>query len=269
MEKVSVIIPTYNREKVIERSIRSVLNQTYKNIELIVVDDGSKDNTEKIVKSINDERIIYYKQENGGASKARNAGVLLATADYIAFHDSDDAWREDKLEKQMAYMKEHPEYGMVYCDYLMHKMDGKKYIVPAKVNIIGELEGDMFLTLLINNTIGTPTMLIKKELFLEVGGFDVSLSCLEDWDFAIRFSEFYYIGYVGEILMDVYQQQGSISTNIAGYFESRCLMIAKYKDVLWKNGIFDLVVGDLFKLAESQNCLSEVKELITVIMGQN
>ncbi len=268
MEKVSVIIPTYNREKVIERSVRSVLNQTYSNIEVIVVDDGSKDNTEEIVKSINDDRIIYYKQENGGASKARNTGVKLATSEYIAFHDSDDSWREDKLEKQMNYLMENPQYSMVYCDYLMHKIDGRTYAVPGDVNVIGVVEGDMFLTILVNNTIGTPTMVLKKELFDELGGFDESLHCLEDWDFALRFSEFYYIGYIHESLIDVYQQPGSVSTNGRAYFDTRCRMIAKYKDVLWKNELFDFVVGELFKLAESHNYLEQVKLLLSQMIGQ-
>lgn len=268
MEKVSVIIPTYNRERLIERSIRSVLNQSYTNIEVIVVDDGSKDNTEKVVKSINDERIIYYKQKNGGAAKARNTGVRLATADYIAFHDSDDVWREDKLEKQMNFLMENPQYGMVYCNYEINKIDGLVFVVPRNLNVIGELDGDMFLTLLVNNTIGTPTMLLKKELFEELGGFDETLHCLEDWDFALKFSEYYYIGFLDEVLIDVYQQAGSVSTNGEGYFETRCRMIAKYKDVLWKNGLFDFVVGELFKLADKHNYLENVKVLLAEKMGQ-
>ena len=165
MEKVSVIIPSYNRANLIERSVRSVLNQTYKNIEVIVIDDGSKDNTEEIVKAINDERLRYYKQENGGAAKARNNGVSLATGEYIAFHDSDDVWREDKLMKQMSFLKENPIYGMVYCNFMFHKMDGSSNIIPRDINVIGELDGDIFFTLLINNTVGAPTMLMKKELF--------------------------------------------------------------------------------------------------------
>lgn len=262
MEKISVIIPSYNRANLIERSVRSVLNQTYKNIEVIVVDDGSKDNTEEIVKSINDERLRYYKQENGGAAKARNNGVSLATGEYIAFHDSDDVWREDKLMKQMSFLKENPIYGMVYCNFMFHKMDGSSNIIPRDINVIGELDGDIFFTLLINNTVGAPTMLMKKELFEELGGFDTSLRCLEDWDFAIRFSENYYIGYVDEVLMDAYQQSDGVSSNGKDYFEIRCNTIVKYKNILWKNGLFDLVVGDIFTLAEKYNYLEQVKKLL-------
>lgn len=265
MEKVSVIIPTYNRANLIEKSVRSVLNQTYKNIELIIVDDGSSDNTEEIIKSINDTRIIYHKQENGGQSKARNNGVLLSTADYIAFHDSDDVWRENKLERQMSYIKENPQYGMVYCSFLKHMPHDEAITIPNS-NLIGETEGDMFLTLLVNNKISTQTMLLKKDLFLESGGFDLSLRCLEDWEFALRFSESYHIGYVDEILVDVYQQPGSVSVNLTKYFETRCMMIANHKDILQKNDLLDYVVIKLFDTAKSLNCQNEVMMLLSQLM---
>lgn len=100
--KISVIIPTYNREKLIERSIKSVLNQTYKNIEVIVVDDCSNDNTKSIVNSIKDDRLIYIKlSKNKGACYARNKGIEAASGKYIAFNDSDDVFYKNKLEKQL------------------------------------------------------------------------------------------------------------------------------------------------------------------------
>ena len=112
--QIDIIIPTYNREKTIERAVRSVLGQTYDNIKVIIVDDGSTDGTEQIINSIEDSRIRYYKlKKNGGAGYARNEGVNLASAEFIAFHDSDDAWRPDKLEKQMAYWNNHPEFSMI------------------------------------------------------------------------------------------------------------------------------------------------------------
>lgn len=268
MEKVSVIIPTYNRENLIERSIRSVLNQTYKNLEVIVVDDGSTDHTREIVESIKDQRIIYHKQENGGAAKARNTGVSLATADYIAFHDSDDVWREDKLIKQMSFLKQNPEYGMVYSNFFFHRLDGSGYSIPKDVKPIGELSGDIFFTVLINNTVGAPTMVMKKELFEEIGGFDTTLKCLEDWDFTIRFAENYYVGYLDEDLMDAYQQIDGVSANGKEYFSIRCDMICRYKDILWKNGLFDLAIGDLFQLANRHNCLEMVKQLMADKMGK-
>lgn len=100
-ELISVVIPTYNRGFIIENSIRSVLNQTYKNIEVIIVDDGSTDNTEEVIKSINDKKIRYFKLKvNRGACYARNYGVSKAKGKYIAFQDSDDIFLPGKLEKQ-------------------------------------------------------------------------------------------------------------------------------------------------------------------------
>ena len=103
---VSVIIPTYNREKTILRAINSVLDQTYKEIELIIVDDGSIDNTRKIVESLNCQKIKYIYQKNGGAAKARNTGIIAASGEYISFQDSDDYWYPEKLEKQLAELED-------------------------------------------------------------------------------------------------------------------------------------------------------------------
>ena len=101
-EKITVIIPTYNRANIISKSIESVLNQTYNNIELIIVDDGSTDNTEEVIASIKDDRIKYYKlKKNSGTAIARNYGIEKSTCKYIAFQDSDDIFRNNKLELQI------------------------------------------------------------------------------------------------------------------------------------------------------------------------
>ena len=109
---VSVIIPTYNRAHLIKRSAESVLNQTYTNLELIIVDDGSTDDTEEVVKTLNDNRVTYIKQPNQGACAARNNGIDHAKGEFIAFQDSDDVWHEDKLEKQIKCLK---ETGADFC----------------------------------------------------------------------------------------------------------------------------------------------------------
>ena len=113
--KVSVIIPTYNREGILGRSIESVLNQTYTEFELIIVDDGSTDNTRQLVENIHDDRIsYYYVKNNSGAAAARNYGIERAEGEYIAFQDSDDYWHSDKLEKQMKVMESNPDIGFVF-----------------------------------------------------------------------------------------------------------------------------------------------------------
>lgn len=106
-EKVSVVIPVYNAEKFIKATVDSVLKQTYENIEIILCENGSKDNTVDIIKSIDDPKVkVLYLGENKGAAEARNAGVMEATGDYVAYIDADDLWVPQKLEKQIAFMKE-------------------------------------------------------------------------------------------------------------------------------------------------------------------
>lgn len=265
MQKISVIIPTYNRSNTIERAIRSVLEQTYSNLEVIVVDDGSTDNTEEVVKAIHDDRIRYYKKENDGAGAARNEGVKYATAEVIAFHDSDDSWRENKLEKQMRYWEEHPEFSMVYCGYELHREDEDSIKVPYDT-VHGKLEGEIFFDLLIRNYIGAPTMLMRKSHFISVGGFDGSLRSLEDWEFVLRFSKQYQIGFVDEILVDAFQLAGSVSANFARYYEVRSKLIADYKEELIQSGLFNEVVGNLFASAEKSGVLEQVKRLLMMYL---
>ena len=131
MEKVSIIIPTYNRADVLSLSVQSVLQQTYADFELLIVDDGSSDNTDIVVESWHDDRIRYLKlPENKGVAAARNEGIRQAKYDYIAFQDSDDCWMPDKLEKQMDFFMQNPEADLLYCPYECQKADGTVIFVP-------------------------------------------------------------------------------------------------------------------------------------------
>ena len=261
MKKVSVIIPTYNRADKIERAIKSVLDQTFEDFDVIVVDDCSSDNTEAVVKTITDERVKYHRlDKNQGAAGARNSGVAISESEYIAFHDSDDEWLPDKLKKQFEYMQEHPQVGMVY---------GKMHIVQSDLegdfpndSIEGKLEGEIYTDLLKRNTIGTPTMFLKRDEFEKVGGFDTNLRCLEDWDFAIRFSKENKIGYINEPLMIVYSEPGGVSSNIGAYYETRCKIISENRDTMQKMGIFDDIVLDLFNRAQASGVLNQVQAML-------
>ena len=258
---VSIILPTYNRGKIINKSILSVLEQSYINWELIVVDDGSVDDTEKIINNFEDSRIKYFKtKSNNGVSKARNIGIKMAKYNYIAFQDSDDQWKKDKLQKQVDYLESHPEYGMVYSKFKRYYQNGVKCVVPDKQ--IGEREGDLFGTLLINNVVGTPTIMVRKTVLDEVGYFDENITALEDWELVLRISEKSRIGYIPEILVDAYQTTGSISYDGTGYYETRCKMLAKYNGIMQKSGLFDIVVNNLFLEAQEQNVLDPVKQLL-------
>ena len=244
--------------------LESVMQQSYKNLEIIVINDGTMDKSAIIAKEYAciDDRIKVYDFDNGGVSVARNRDVSLASGNYIAFLDSDDVWRENKLEKQMAYMNKFPYFGMIYCPFLNHYLDGHELVVPNHQT--GEREGWIKSTLLINNVIGTPTMLIKKDVFKENGGFDISLRALEDWDFALRVSWNTQIGFLPEILVDAYQTSGSISYDGGGYYEARCKMIALNLDYLQEIGMFDMLVMDLFKDAEQRGILEPVRNILMI-----
>lgn len=266
MRNVSIIIPTYNREKTIEKSIRSVLAQTYTHFELIIIDDGSSDNTKQVVSAIDDERIVYYKQENAGASAARNKGVTLARYDLIAFHDSDDMWRPEKLEVQMKYLENHPDCDVIYCGFQYHKQNGDSMKAPV-FDDVSLLSGRIFDTLIVKNMVGTPTMLMKKACFEDVGGFDTSILCLEDWELSLRLSEKYVFGFVNESLMDTYENEGSVSTRTAVMFETKCKMIVKYKQYLVEKGLFDKVVMDMFNFAQSLGILDQIKKMFMLYLS--
>lgn len=155
---VSVIIPSYNRAGSIRAAVESVLKQSYADLELIVVDDGSTDDTEAVLKGIDDDRLRYIYQENAGACVARNTGIAAARGEYIAFHDSDDIWHPTKLEKQMAAFE---TYGadLVFCKMQRIMPDGSVQIFADRFeNGIVDPVRTLF-------QIGTQTIIAKREVF--------------------------------------------------------------------------------------------------------
>lgn len=262
---ISVIIPTYNRENTILRSINSVLNQSYGDFELLIMDDGSTDNTRELIEQLQDPRIRYvYLGANGGASNARNKGAEYAKGEWIAFQDSDDAWKLDKLQLQTDYASTHPEYSMIYCSYVAHLSDQDIYFPSEPLPPI--MEGDMFSSLLTRNVIGAPTMLIKRAAFLQSGGFDTAYRSLEDWEFVLRFSKQYLIGYVPKYLMDVYVLDRGISSHVGAYYDARCRMVAEYRDDLIQLDLLDSVVMDIFTRAGNSGVQKQVQEIMMLYL---
>ena len=199
---ISVIIPTYNRAHLIKRSVDSVLNQTYKNLELIIVDDGSTDNTKEIIDSINDNRIVYVKQENQGASAARNTGIDLAKGRYISFQDSDDVWLLDKLEVQIQRLKENNADVVFGKKFVFGNL--RRRIEPKQPKEGFLKKSDLPLTL------GTATLFGKREIFLE-NKFDTTIRCLVDFELALRINKKYSVYCIDRPLINNYIQQDSIS----------------------------------------------------------
>lgn len=266
-EKVSIIIPTYNRAYCIERSIRSVLEQTYQEFELLIVDDGSSDNTQDVVNSIGDERIRYIPMpENKGAAAARNEGIRQAAYEYIAFQDSDDVWRPDKLEKQMRALRENPHAGLVYCEFEARKTDSNAFIVPDKSMPLSDKQGDIYDKLLCRNTISTQTVVARRECLLRMGLFCENLTCIEDWEFFLRIARDYEIVFVEEPLVIVHVKDGGVSSNVGGYFEARCYMIAQHREALLKSGQFNNVVEEILLRAKEQGVLESVSKILQLYL---
>jgi len=181
MPKVSVIIPTYNRAKLLPRAVNSVLNQTFKDFELIIVDDASTDNTEEVVRRYKDHRIKYIRHKtNKGISISTNEGINKSKGQYIAFQDSDDEWLPEKLKKQMEIITCESNIGVVYTGYIRISPTKKDYL-PSKEVI--RKNGNLHHDLLRENFIAKPTTLIPKKVLDEVGLFDENISQLVDWEF--------------------------------------------------------------------------------------
>lgn len=231
---VSVIIPTYNRAHLITRAIRSVLNQTYHDFELIVVDDGSTDNTEEIVNGFNDPRIKYIRHDkNKRVAAARNTGIKAARGSYIAFQDSDDEWLPTKLEKQLqAFKNASPEVGVVYSG--IWRIEGNKRKHIGYHDKKGK-EEDLCHNLLKKSFIYVQSAIIKKECFAKAGMFDEDMSVAEDWEFWIRISKYYHFKYVKGTLTRVYFTPDSLSSHVDKYAQAYQTILIKHEDEFKKD----------------------------------
>ena len=195
---ISVVIPTYNRYEFLKRALISVYAQTYKPKEVIVVDDGSTDNTLHIKKDF--PKIIYIYQENNGVSSARNRGIKTSTCSYITFLDSDDEWLEDKLALHVEYHKLNPNILMTYTDETWIR-DGFKVKIPKKFK---KLSKDIFKENLEYCNIAPSSVCLHVELLDDVGLFDEALEVCEDYDLWLRILVKFEVGLIDEKLIKKY-----------------------------------------------------------------
>lgn len=189
-ELISVIIPTFNSARFLSKAIKSALEQSYQNIEILVVDDGSTDETERIVKKWQkkDKRIRYLKhKKQKGLSAARNTGIGASKGKFIAFLDADDIWMEDKLEKQIKKIKKGAD--LVYSDAILIDEEGKKKkkTLWEEIKVMPRAGKDCLKFLFQKNFIvPASSLILKKEIFKKIGGFDERLRSVEDYDFCLR-----------------------------------------------------------------------------------
>ncbi len=230
---VSVILPTYNRANTISRAVDSVLNQTYSNLELIVIDDGSTDNTGDIIAAIDDERVkCIRKSKSEGAGAARNTGIKHSQGKLVAFQDSDDEWLPDKLSIQVeALQAANPKVAMVYSPMIrVYEETKKECFFPSP--IFGPETQDFYRKALALEVmgIGIQSCLIRKSALQHVGGFDEKLPKWIDLELFIRLAKEYQFQYIDQPLVRYFFSEVSISTNIAAQIKASKYILEKYKD---------------------------------------
>ena len=227
---VSVIIPVYNGAEFIGDAIASATTQTYRNLEIIVVDDGSRDSSLEIAKRLaaSDNRIRVIAQTNGGVAKARNAAITAALGDFIAPLDADDLWLPTKIERQMTRMSaDGDECGFVYSWWATIDPAGKVLDRSPRWTVAG----NRFDTLLLINFTGNASApLFRKRCLIEAGGYNPKLAAAssggcEDYEVVLRVAARYRIGVVPEILMGYRRSPGSMSTNCDSMWRSRQMVI--------------------------------------------
>ena len=207
---ISVVIPSYNRREFLKRSIDSAINQTKKPLEIIVVDDGSTDGTETMIKSDYDF-VKFIKQKNKGVSAARNIGIKVSIGEWICFLDSDDEWKKDKLEKQINAMKSNPGYKFFHSNETWIK-NGLRINQKKKHKKYG---GDIFDKCLDMCRISPSSVMVDKTVFDEVGNFNENLVVCEDYELWLRICDKYRVFFIDEPLIIKYGgHQGQLSYSI-------------------------------------------------------
>lgn len=223
---VSVIVPVYNRDVYISATINSILDQSYSNIEIIVINDGSSDNSLSILKQLaksHPDKINIINQSNQGQTKARNNGIKQAKGEFIAFLDSDDLWLKDKLSKQLPLFKEN--IGLVFSG--IYNIDEHDQIISTEL-CNENIRGNIYSKLLIKNRMTGGTVVLKHSVLLDIGLFDETLSAAENWDLWLRVTQKYLADHVNEALLKYRVHPGNMS-------KDSTLMLSVTKNILNKH----------------------------------
>lgn len=274
MYKVSVVIPTYKRPHWLSRAIESVLNQTYQNIEVVVVDDNDEDSlyraetVDLMSKYLSDSRVIYIKNNNNqGGAFSRNIGVNSSNGNYITFLDDDDYYEITKIEKQSHFYeeksKQHPKLGFVYCQmsvFVNKKLTRKteNFFDGHKIPYLKNLEGCIA---------GTPTIFMKKELFNEVGGFK-NLKSGQDWNLVQEILSLGYEVYsMRDSLINVYEHDLQRISNSAGKLDSLKNEIYNLKkqylnvDFISNNESNKILFSHYYQLASAAKFVNKIQSI--------
>ncbi len=229
--KITAVIPTYNREKLLPKAINSVLKQSIRVDELIIIDDGSNDDTLKILKKYKDIRVI--KTKNLGVSHARNTGIKSAKNSWIAFLDSDDIWMKDKIEKQIKFHKRNP--AILFSHTQERWIRGDKEIKYPKS--LKKPQGECFLENSSTCKIAASSVLVHKSIFEDVGYFDENLRVCEDYDMWLKISYKYKIGLIEENLITKYAGHPQLSSSIFAIDRYHIFSLMNFLDTEFRDEI--------------------------------
>ena len=225
---VSVITPTFNRADFVGECIESVLGQTYPNLEHLLVDDGSTDNTQEIVERyLPDQRLRFARQANSGQATARNMGLGMARGEYICFLDSDNVWKLDKIERQLKLMQQHPAVDVIYGNQEVIDEDGNILPMPEHKRM-KRYSGRITDKLLLDNFVSFNTAMIRRRCFDKVKGFDQSVRAGDDYDLWLRFSAHFEFLHVPEIFGQYRVMKNQISTDKERRFNSNKAMLERF-----------------------------------------
>ncbi|MEM1146082.1 MAG: glycosyltransferase family 2 protein [Pseudomonadota bacterium] len=231
--KVSVVIPTFNREHTLRRAAQSVLAQSYTNLELIIVDDGSTDNTQAVIESLHDPRVKSFRfTENQGANAARNRGLKEASGIFIAFQDSDDEWLTDKLQQQVDACRASGSFAC-FCRLSRDERLAGRFVPKSSYRLVPG-QANHANSLLYGSYMSNQTLLLHRNCF-ETETFDESLGRLQDWDLCMRIAGRYDFYYLAEVLVRAFTGSDRISTGAKTYVSAVQQICAKNKASYRKN----------------------------------
>ena len=214
MTTISVVIHAYNAESTILSTVDSVRQQTFTDIEIIVIDDGSSDRTLDLLETVRDKRLQVYPYGNSGVSIARNRGIAHSLGQYISFIDADDLWTKDKLEKQLAVLQANPQAGVVYS-WVTLMLEAKNlsetttFVSGSKATFTGDILSELLLE---NFIVNGSNVMIKREVIESVGEFDPHLKTCEDWEYYLRLAAKYHFALVPEQQIIYRKAPGSLSS---------------------------------------------------------
>ncbi|MFC4357717.1 glycosyltransferase family 2 protein [Halobium salinum] len=272
MVKISVVIPTHNREDVVGHAIDSALNQTMTDIEVVVVDDASTDDTRAVVEAYDDDRLTYVRHDvNRGGSAARNSGIERSTGEYVAFLDSDDEWRADKLSRQIGRLETRSEeWRAAYCGFRSERQSAVVSLVDNLLERETGIEGDtelLYAILLLRFSHGgSSTLVVERSLVDELEGFDPTFSRHQDWEFLVRLLQRSRLAYVDAPLVTKHD------TGVPDFetcLEARKRYLRKFSDIVVDLSLagYPVIERHRFSLAKVAFANGRHREGIALLRG--